>query len=512
MHVFDAVLLALTAWTALIILIGILMSFIYRNKPIVKSTIPHINIPIDFLYLGMVALYAQQGIERETSCIVFLWLPFSFAFALGNSYIIKCCRLYVLAISGRLKNMELRANHYYSPTIPDSLSNRHLVEIDIGNTSSDALVDIDSQNKDPIVRRGCCANCDSWFYDRKWLGSLHFLWKLFLVLFILELCIPLAITVTSPQYTDLDAKCTERSPGEMALMMCLIGFYVCIYAVTVLKIWRYKDWFGLRKQLSISAVAWFLVLVGFVIILAVRARAEDPGHADQALAAFCILCWLLPFSADTLWPLFRSRLNHSILKESAWQGYRLGIEEIIQWKDIGKAETGWEALAAFMNEHVNPADAKDNVFLLHGLFFIREFILKKNDITKYWGREILSSENDQLDKELCGVVVLAWMKYLHKKGELVWEGNQDVDAMFLVDFQDIEKVRKQIEEALTTLVRARDFSELSEEDQVRAGRKLRQLYKQVLKKAESQILNNFQKSIQFEHFLRSVKGQVSTIE
>lgn len=504
MDVFDAVLLSVTSFTALIIALGTVMSFVYRSKPIVKATNPLLTILADFLYLGMLGLSAQQVIEHQTLCPAFLWVPFTFAFLLGNTYAIKCVRLYVLAIIGQIKITEFHENAFYAPIVPDSLADTVLLEIDVE--------DGDPQNKDIFVRSSCTFKCDKWIYKHRWIGSLKFLWKPCLLVTLIELLIPLALNLVDPQYQNMRGMCTNRTNRELWLFMGIIGFYISIYVVTIIKIWKLKDYFGLRKQLFLSTLAWGIVFVVFFCIVMVQKNTDYHDGADKALAVFAIICWLLPFSSDTLWPLFRSGLNHEILKSRDMVGFQLGFDEIIQWKDTYKREAGWESLASYLAEHLSPADAQDNLFLLHGLFFVRDFIRKRNELVEFRGQDILQNKNHSLDKEIHGLVLLSWLKYLHKKGELIWDDQNDLDAVFLVNFGDIEKVRKEMEVALSKIVRTPHLVMLSDHEQALAGEKLREIYQKVVTKLEREVLEGFRKSVQFEHFLRIMKGQVSTIQ
>jgi hypothetical protein len=484
MIVFEAILLCLTSWTGFVIILGTVVSLFFRNKLIVKSTLPHITIPIDLLYLGMVALSAQQVLEKQTICGVYLWLPFLFTFALGNSYAIKCWRLYVLATTGRLKNMELELQEYYSPPIPESLEEKILVD-----------VEIDSQEKDVVSRNSYKFWLDTWIYEHRWVGSFGFLWKVFLVVTAIELTVPLGLNLVLEEYQDPLSQCNNRTHQEQVLFASLFGIYIFIYLTTAIGIWNCKSYFGLRKQLLMSAISWIVVLIGFMVI-------KDAKSRD----VFSIVCWLIPFSADTLWPSFRSVLQSKILNGD---GQVLGIEEIIQWRDTNKGEPGWDALTAFMTEHMNSADSEENLFLLHGLFFIREYILKKNDMVHYWTQGILKNEDDQMDKELCAMVVLAWMKYLHKKGELIWGNQIDSNAVFLVQMKEIDQIRLELENALATIVRAKKYTYLTPGEQAQAGKKLREIYGHILATAGSEILTKFRKSVQFEQFMGLVQGKVS---
>jgi hypothetical protein len=152
------------------------------------------------------------------------------------------------------------------------------------------------------------------------------------------------------------------------------------------------------------------------------------------------------------------------------------LEGIIGWKDPKLGETGWTALAEFLYEHFSPADVEDNIFLIHGLFFIRDFLTHKDELTRYSGWEILKNCNDQLDKELCGLVVISWMKYLHKKGDYVWPNVEDVDAIFAIERTSVESVKKELEMALKKMAETKSFDDLTEEQQSAAGKKLRELY------------------------------------
>jgi hypothetical protein len=248
-------------------------------------------------------------------------------------------------------------------------------------------------------------------------------------------------------------------------------------------------------------MAWILVFVVFALLIIIR---EMVSWGQAAFDVFAVVCWLLPFSADTLWPVWRSYRNRHFLAKDEVSSLNLDMESMLLWQDRNLGAPGWDALASFINEHANVADVADNRFLIHGLFFLKECILKRNDIVNLRGRQILHNIDGALDIELCGFVILTWMKYLHRRGDYTWD--LDTDALFLVDFREIDVVRTQMEDTLRTLAQTNNFYSLTPAEQAAAGEQLRNVYRIVMSRMEKEVLTNFRKSIQFENFLSSLRS------
>lgn len=492
MEPIDLLLVAAVSWTELVIFVGTVMCVVYRKKPIVRSTMPLINLLVDSLYAGMVAFSFYQSVWHDTFCFVYLWYPFIFLFCLGNSYMVKTWKVYVLAITGALNYTEFQKSKSMEVDVPEPITKYNMTKIELDDLKND-------DKKDTFVRKSICTPIDKWVYNHKWLANSKSLIMLFLSATIAEMSIPLTLQLTLHEYNHPLALCSERTNIEMGFFLGFLVFYSGLYLVTFLRIRNHREYYGIRRQLFFSALGWFLVLVLFVILLVIGKYVHSP-HIAYAFSVSSIICWLFPFTADTLWPLFRSQTNKEILKLTETRTSKLGIQELVKWKK-NQEQIGWETLAAFMNEHFSLAEAKENQFLLHSLFFIREFILKKEDLEEF--RPAVLEDEDTLDQELCAFAFIIWMKYLHKKGEFSWEKTNE-DALFLIEAPEIEAVRKEIEGLLSNMTAIKNPDSLDVRDMKKAGRKLRQTYEIAKTNLEKRIISKFKESIQFENFLHAL--------
>lgn len=468
--------LSLASGTCFIILLGTVVSFVYRNKLIVKATIPAVNVPIGCIYILMIGFATQHAIQHSTPCVVYLWLPFILAVLLGNSYAIKCWRLYVLATVGRLKTMDLCSIDNNSILRPNSMQNSFLLEISLLTEEKEAYGNAG----------GCFFRLDRWVYRNRQVGNSNILWKAFVVAGLVELTIPLVLNFTLQNYMSFSGECRDRTPVELGLYTLMIILYISIFLGTFFKIRKSNDYYNLKRQLLGSAIAWVFLF----LIFAVLTPMQSNQRVHVVISVVSIVGWLLPFASDTLWPLWRYFINARFRKNS---DQKIMLEDM-----LSKKKNGWDVMANFMHENLSLADAKDNVLLLHGLFFIREYILGKDKVAS----NLKQTHGDEIDPtdmdiELCALVVITWVKYLHKKGDISW-GPTDDEAPFLVDMPEVEPVKKALELALDKIVKIDDFDFLTVADQAEAGARLRDLYTCILSKVETDIMDRFRHSVHFE--------------
>lgn len=496
MNFFDVILLAFTSWVALIIITGIVMSVFYKNKPIVKSTVPDINILIDLLYLGMIAFNAHQALDHEINCIVYIAFPFFFTFCLGNSYIIKCWRLNVLCTTGAIKDSQYNANQFLAVSIPQSLESMVLVDVDVDESDQD-------EKKTLVSRHSAFFGLNNWIMRHQSTGRMAFLWKVLLCATILEMAIPLGILFYWNNDVEYMGKCSVRTSLEFHIFFLFAGVYFLIFFLTWIKIRSHPNHHNLKTQLSLSALAWAIVFTCFFVINMSSRYFKNKQEVERVHSVFSVACWLIPFCADTIWPLLRDRLSRINLKKYQRETPTITIEDIIRWG--GEREIGWGKIKEFMEENMNVADAEENTFLLHGLYFMKEYIRNAERIAKGRGEHVIENKGKDLDHELCGMVILAWVKYLHKEGDLCWEGEEDKDALFLTSLEDVEILRKELESALHEIVNSSSYDLMNEQEQTKAAKKLRKIYRKIVDNTQRKILTEFRKSNQFESLLNIIK-------
>lgn len=261
----------------------------------------------------------------------------------------------------------------------------------------------------------------------------------------------------------------------------------------------------LPRDLRISIVAsisMMFLICNLIFLFYMRVES----HSFVRYHRFTMLSWIpivIVFSfnayvSNDLWfgnllvliPFFFERILISI--ESA---IFIDKMECIPMKTLSTEEIinkGWKELIKYVHENVNPMDSNENLFLFHGISFIREFVLDIHHMKR--------NESDDVNIEipteygqLCRMVLLSWMKYIHKKGEYVWDEEEDQDCVMNIITPEMKEMKRSLEQMLIVMTRNTDRSQGSIQNDS-AGEILLDIYHTIIEKTEREIMIGFRKS------------------
>lgn len=471
MNLEQIVLLVIGSLSGLVIIVGSSLPVVYRKNASVKSTLPYLNLPLGLAYLVLQIYITLESVFGKVICPIYMWSPYIFVTWLWLIYSLKCWRLYALSTVARLQMLEVTD---FGCAPPDPMRN-----IDLTERNEETGFKIETfKKKVPISR------LDHWIYRHPRSGKSSRLLKLFAFLTLPLIAIPLAVMVTNPVFTTPTYECDTRSWAEVVGYSVLVFTFYCVFGVTLYNIRGYEPKSILKSQLKVLALVWMCAVALWGMIAFLREYSLTHTIFLYNIANTVIL--LLPFSVDAFWPLYRA-LKERINRDQ-YQRIQFTFEELLTCKN----QSGWEAIANFMNEHTSPVDLENNILLMHGLHFVKEFLDTKKDMIG--NRKSVAEE--ELDNDLIGLVMLTWLKYLHVKGEFTWSHTNE-NAPMLILLEDIKPIKEKME---ITLKNLGDFCG-SPDEQKKAGTYLREVYQVVLKEVESAVYEKFKKSVQFQNFI-----------
>jgi hypothetical protein len=194
-----------------------------------------------------------------------------------------------------------------------------------------------------------------------------------------------------------------------------------------------------------------------------------------------IICWLLPFSSDVLWPLWKIHLNRI---ERSKRSDPFSV--------LATTDTNGKTLEDFVSEHLNSIDTRENKSLKHGLAFIRDY---KEQITSIDNIEKDGTNNNDYSSDHVALVMQMWIKYLHKKGEFTW--TSDENARLLVDVNEVEQIRLLLKKSLEEICKAENFEQSTEEERRTATCLLNTIYEKLIAKEKTEVIQKFLRSVFF---------------
>lgn len=445
----------------LIILVGSTLLVYFKDNLVVRRTSPTFGISSCLIYLLFTVYNSVGAVQGGIICPLHLWIPFALTTLLGSVYMIKCWRLYVLSTVGYFQKMEA-AN--FELAILDPME-----YVDLSDSEEIPLEYIKPRRKKKIV-----TNFERNIYKFPAVGKESRLLKT--LFFVALTTVIILVGLTALLSPNADVLCAGLTPQEVFCYAMLLSLFAFGFGFTFFKIRGHGDNYGLKTQLMRTAISWcFLILIWCALYAAIW-FTRRLHFFTFLMDWFCTVAFLAPFSVDTLGTLWEAyRCSRAQLDE------RIALEDVMGWGN----GTGWNAIISFMNEHISPVDSPRNRFLIHHLYFAKEFSTDKNELTRSCRTEL------DANNALAQTVMNCWLKYLHTSGEFTWS-NLDEHAPLLISITGIEIIKGNIEKSLRTFKETGNAGSMAW-----AGSYLAGVYKIVLKDLETSVYEEFRKSPQF---------------
>lgn len=447
------------------------------KRPDLKASLSWLNPLVDAFYVLMISYQTARSTDWLTTSTYDPLVVLSFVFVMGNSNIVRAWRLYVVTHSSESGALYVEMNKMYYPQVPHNLERDVLFNVDIDSEESD------EGTYDKIVRE------ENGVWADRMYGTARKkrLWIFFCVVTTLEMIIPTVIMVTTGR---------DRPRVLRWTCYCMISLYLLSGTSFLIKLWHIRRKYSLWSHLARMCSSWTITCLA--VLLCVQLPIESGSDFERY---FRVIFSIVPFFFERIWPLLVFHRN--VVKASDYSNIS-GIEHIITQNAHGNAE-GWKALASYIDEVEPSFDCRENKMLAYGIQFLREYLTNRDKI-KYRS----SSVGDEgIDNDLCGLVILTWMKFLYKKGDFTWERDMDVESCFTLSSPRIQSIKKDMEDSLVNMVRESDPSK-NKRFQRKAAAELRRLYDTVLTDTEKKMLKGFRKSHQFQTIIKNIQRERKT--
>jgi len=487
-----------------------------REHPVVRATLPLINIMINIGYILNSVSTTNQTITHTEPCITYLWLTFIRITLFTTGYLLKALQIYVFSVVSDKLIEELKNTTQETVKAIDQLQAGEDNQ-PVKPKLSELQIEVPAEsNKDEKK----CTSIDQLIIERDYIGSKDFLIKAFFVIVGAVMLIPLIINCTQEQYYHPTAPCSDRTTADIIGLALPIIAFIIAFVFLLFKLRNTKDAYGIKYQIVGMTATWFVILIITLIAFA----TDNPG-VTAAWEIFSPGSVLLPFIFGTGLPLYKvytskgmnsSSSNSASLtfsardrdttskEESGATGgsnskadakrrarnvgeLKMNFQTLIQYQNNDRKNAGFDSIYSFCIQ-MDIAAGNSDFYFRNALLFVRDYTIQQKNLE--------SETGEQLQARQFASAYLLYQKYLADgKGEI--DHGRTALSTVLVEEDKLKELQQSLGEAMAK----DDYST------TKPLETLRSIYDTTMKETITYLYKSYVLSNYFEVFMKQFHAE-----